>query len=110
MVINHQNTVYIIFTGCRLGACAFLNKNLNSMRQRIEVALNDIEHISRSELSASKLHALENSYDSFDYQLRQSSDPIALSKGSKPYSIINGRHRVYLARQKGMHTVPVIFI
>ena len=71
------------------------------------VNLSDIESVSRGELSSAKLDALENSYDSFEYQLNSSSDPIAVSCGSKPYSIVNGRHRVYLARQKGYSTVKV---
>jgi hypothetical protein len=79
------------------------------MSTRQEIRLSDIQNVSRSELSSNKLNALENSHDSFDYQLRRSSDPIALS-GSKPYNIINGRHRVYLARQKNMRSVPAIFV
>jgi DNA repair photolyase len=45
-------------------------------------------------LESKKLDALENSYDSFEYQLNNSKEPIAVSCGSKPYKIINGRHRV----------------
>ena len=71
------------------------------------VNLSDIEAVSRGELSSVKLDALENSYDSFEHQLNSSSDPIAVSCGSKPYRITNGRHRVYLARQKGYSTVNV---
>lgn len=74
------------------------------------INLSDIEYVSYGDLEQRKLYALENSYDSFEYQLNSSSNPIALSRGSgKPYTILNGRHRVYLARQKGYTKVPVIF-
>ena len=75
------------------------------------VKLSDIENVSFSDLSGVKLHALENSADSFDYQLNHSANPIALSKANgTPYTIINGRHRVYTARQKGYSSVSVVFV
>lgn len=74
------------------------------------VNLSDIEYVSKDELSDAKLKALENSYDSFETQLNSSSNPIALDKGrGKPYGILNGRHRVWLARHKGYDEVPAIF-
>ncbi len=76
---------------------------------RERVSLSDIEQVSQSELSSSKLDALVNGYDSFEYQLNSSSNPIALS-GSRPYRIIDGRHRVFMARQKGYDSVPAIFV
>ena len=78
-------------------------------KERVSVSLSDIEHISQSDLSTSKLDALVNSYDSFEYQLNSSSNPIALS-GSRPYRVIDGRHRVFMARQKGYDSVPAIFV
>lgn len=78
-------------------------------KQRVNVSLSDIEHISQSDLSNAKLNSLVNGYDSFEYQLNDSNEPIALS-GSRPYTIINGRHRVFLARQKGYSSVPAIFV
>lgn len=78
-------------------------------KERVNVSLSDIEHISQSDLSSSKLDALVNGYDSFEYQLNNSSNPIALS-GSRPYKVIDGRHRVFMARQKGYYTVPAIFV
>lgn len=78
-------------------------------KQRVKVSLNDIEHISQSDLSNAKLNSLINGYDSFDYQLNSSSNPIALS-GSRPYRIIDGRHRVFMARKKGYDSVPAIFV
>jgi hypothetical protein len=76
-----------------------------------QVELNDIENVNYSDLESAKLQALENSYDSFDYQVNQCSDAnaIALSKGSNPYEILNGRHRIYLARQKGWRTIRARF-
>lgn len=78
-------------------------------KQRVNVSLSDIEYISQSDLSSSKLEALVNGYDSFEYQLNSSSNPIALS-GSKPYRVIDGRHRVFMARKKGYNSVPAIFV
>lgn len=78
-------------------------------KERVNVRLSDIEHISQSDLSSSKLDSLVNGYDSFEYQLNNSSNPIALY-GSRPYTVIDGRHRVFMARQKGYNTVPAIFV
>lgn len=78
-------------------------------KQRVSVSLSDIRQVSQSELSNAKLDALTNGYDSFDYQLSSSSNPIALT-GSRPYDIVDGRHRVFLARKKGYGSVPAIFV
>jgi hypothetical protein len=75
-----------------------------------QVRLSDIQTVSYSELEPKKLKALENSYDSFETQLNSKTNPIALDRGAgKPYQILNGRHRVYLARQKGYSSVPATF-
>lgn len=76
-----------------------------------QIYLSDIENVTKLELNDSKLKALENSYDSFEDQLNSKSTPIALDeKQGKPYRIINGRHRVYLARRKGYSKVPAVFV
>ena len=74
------------------------------------VNLSDIEMVHKSYLENKKLYALENSYDSFETQLNSKSEPIALDCTSKPYKIINGRHRIYLARVKGYTTVNANYI
>lgn len=75
------------------------------------VKLSDIQSVSSSDLRQSRLDNLLNGYSSFDQVLSNSSDPIALSKKCNiPYSIIDGRHRVYLARKKGYSSVNVVFI
>ena len=74
------------------------------------VSLSDIENVSRGELEAPKLEALENGYDSFETQLNSKNSPIALDGTFTPYRIINGRHRIYLARQKGYSSVPADFV
>lgn len=79
-------------------------------RNAVTVKLSDIVNVSRSELNKAKLDALENSYDSFDAQLNSSSDPIALDKTTRPYQITNGRHRIFLARQKGYRSVPALLV
>lgn len=72
------------------------------------VYLSDIAHVSRGDLRDSRLDDLENGYSSFEEVLNSSSDPITLS-GSKPYEIIDGQHRIYLARQKGYTKVRAQF-
>lgn len=74
------------------------------------VKLSEIESVSRSALDSRRLETLLNGHDSFDEVLTSRSDPIALSERSTPYTIIDGRHRVYLARQKGYREVSVRFI
>jgi hypothetical protein len=71
-----------------------------------DVSLDDIEYVSLSELSDSRLETLQNGYSSFEEVLNSSSDPITLdSSGGIPYTIIDGRHRIYLAREKGYSSV-----
>jgi hypothetical protein len=53
------------------------------------VSLSDIESVSRSDLSESRLSTLENGYDRFDAVLNSSSGPIALDNSSRPYRIID---------------------
>lgn len=85
-------------------------KKSNSIQgKRIKIELSEIRDVKIDELEKKKLHALENSYDSFYYQLNESKDPIALSGAKPPYDILNGRHRVYLARKKGYKIVSIIF-
>lgn len=75
------------------------------------IKLSEIQAVSSSDLNQSRLNNLLNGYSSFDEVLKGSSDPIALSKkNGTPYNIIDGRHRVYLARKKGYSSVNVIFI
>lgn len=71
---------------------------------RQNVSLSDIREISRSELDSGRLGMLENGYSSFEEVLNSSSDPIVLD-GDIPYDITDGRHRIYLARQKGYSSV-----
>lgn len=75
----------------------------------VMVKLSDIERVDRSELKDSRLTTLENGYDPFEKVLRSESDPIALDKSTRPYRIIDGRHRIYLARKKGYSEVQAIF-
>lgn len=74
------------------------------------VSLSDIENVNRSDLSDRRLHDLENGHDPFERVLNTSSDPITLDRKTKPYRIIDGRHRVYLARKKGYSSVNVRFV
>ncbi|MEZ2236525.1 MAG: hypothetical protein ACBR23_00725 [Microcoleus sp.] len=36
-------------------------------------------------------------------------DPIVLYRGTHPYELCDGRHRVYLANQRGIKLVPAAF-
>ena len=70
----------------------------------------DIEGVYHSDLSERRLKDLLHGYSSFDDVLYSRSDPITLEDRGKPYRIIDGRHRIYLAREKGYSTVPAKFI
>jgi hypothetical protein len=74
----------------------------------VQVKLSDIEELDLKDLEETKLHALENSYDSFEDQVNSRSNPIALDMTSTPYKILDGRHRIFLSRQKGHTSVPAI--
>jgi hypothetical protein len=78
-------------------------------KQFIEVDLNDIEKVDLKDLKESRLQTLLNGYDPFEKVLNSESDPIALYPDTNPYEICDGRHRVYLARQKGYKKVRVVF-
>jgi hypothetical protein len=75
-----------------------------------KVSLSQIENVSRNSLNSERIAMLENGYSSFDTVLNSSSDPIALYRGTSPYEIADGRHRIYLARQKGYEYVHVRFV
>lgn len=74
-----------------------------------EVFLSDIEDINSKDLIDSRIYNLQNGYDPFDKVLNSKSDPITLDDSEKPYTIIDGRHRIFLARKKGYEKVNVQF-
>ncbi len=74
------------------------------------IKLSDIEPVKKSDLKTSRLDTLLNGYNTFDEVLKSASDTIALSGKQAPYTIIDGRHRIYLARQKGYSEVNAKFI
>ncbi len=64
--------------------------------------LSDIENVSRQELDQRRLNTLLHGFNSFDQVLQSRADLITVDKRfGKPYRIIDGRHRIFLARQKG---------
>lgn len=74
------------------------------------VSLNNIESVNSSDLSQRRLDDLQQGYSSFDEVLNSRSDPITLDKSSgTPYRIIDGRHRIYLARKAGYSSIPAQF-
>lgn len=75
------------------------------------VDVGDIESVCMSELKKTRLDTLLHGYSPFEIVLKNSSDPIALDKKrGRPFRIIDGRHRVFLARQKRYRTIPVVFV
>jgi hypothetical protein len=76
-----------------------------------DVDLDDIEDVNSYDLSDRRLEMLEGGHDSFDDVLNSWSDPITLDRrGGPPYTIIDGRHRIYIARERGYSSVPAKFI
>lgn len=75
----------------------------------VPVKMSDIRVPKLSELNAGKIRSIKNSPDSIEFLLHSKSDPIALYKGTLPYEICSGRHRVYVAYQKGIKIIPVVF-
>lgn len=76
----------------------------------VQIKLSDIEKLDIKDLKQSKLDAIENSCDSFETQLNSRFNPIALDMTSAPYKIFDGRHRIFLSRQKGYTSVPAVSI
>lgn len=76
--------------------------------RRVQVLLSDIEQVSLTALSTERLALLQNGFHSFDECLNLKSDPIKLEGENPPYLITDGRHRIYLARQKGYTLVSAL--
>ncbi len=75
------------------------------------VLLSEIENINSGELNPKRIKNLLHGFSPFGQVLKSRSEPVALDgKRGKPYRIIDGRHRVYLARQKGYHFIPAAFV
>ena len=76
------------------------------------IKLSQIESLDmvRDNLSKSRIERLldENGFLKFDELFENNtehSDPIVIDKSASPYSIINGRHRIFIARGKGYSSV-----
>lgn len=74
------------------------------------VDVDEIEHISRSDLNEARLTTLQDGCDDFEDLLNSASEPIRLSGTEPPYEVDDGRHRMYLARDKGLYWVPAVFV
>lgn len=78
-----------------------------------KVQLSQIEFISPATLDQKKLLRLKTSTvslgDTFSGYVnaftQKTSDPIVLDNSRTPYTITNGRHRIYLAREQGLKEV-----
>lgn len=71
-----------------------------------DVPLALIEEVRDAELMPERIELLLNGYSTFEDVLRSRADPITLDRPGPPYRIIDGRHRIYLARQRGYMSVP----
>lgn len=74
-----------------------------------KVNISDIESVDPKDLQKQRLATLLNGFNTFEEVLNGASGKIALS-GSKPYTIVDGRHRIYLARQQNYRVVDVDFV
>jgi hypothetical protein len=70
--------------------------------------ISDIKIPNKSELKDFKLKQFKSDADLVK-AINHDKDPIVLYQGSRPYEICDGRHRVYLAKQKGINVIPVLF-
>lgn len=69
-----------------------------------KIKLSDIRNIESKELDNRRLDTLQNEYTKFEELLENNTstkDPIMIDKSVYPYAITDGRHRIFLARQKG---------
>ncbi|MCC3569174.1 MULTISPECIES: hypothetical protein [unclassified Microcoleus] len=77
--------------------------------ETVPVKMSDIRVLNLSELNPAKIRAIENSSESLSSLLHDQDDPIVLYRGTPPYELCDGRHRVYLAEQRGIKLVPAAF-
>lgn len=72
------------------------------------VLLVDIEAINERKLNQEKLEQIDRSFQDIIYK---SEYPICIDRRfGRPFKIIDGRHRIYIARQKSLRLVPAIVI
>lgn len=67
--------------------------------------LEDIEHISIGDLDIDRLQGIQSAAGPLEALINNPSEPITLDGSQKPYAIIDGRYRVFLARQNDFITV-----
>ena len=75
----------------------------------VQVKMSDIKVPNRSELNEAKIRGVETAYDSLDTQLNSKTDPVSLRRDTFPYEVYTGRHRVYVAYQRGYTSIPATF-
>ncbi len=82
------------------------------MAKKRVVNLDEIEQHSESELIKSKILGVENSVDSLDTQINSKDSPIALDSGGKggKLQIIDGRHRIFVARKNGYTKINALVL
>ena len=73
-----------------------------------DVDLDDIEDVDEDDLSEERLELLENGYSDFDDVL-EGDEPIRLGGTESPFEIMDGHHRIFIARQRGYESVPAFF-
>lgn len=80
----------------------------NTSSNKKLIKLSDIRVLDDNELIPTRLDLLQNGYSSFQEVLQTSSDPIMVDMSTYPYEIIDGRHRIHLARQQGIEELEIL--
>lgn len=71
------------------------------------IQLSEIKHVSYNELSVDRLNKLESGNKTLERIINETNDIITL-QGKRPYDIIDGRHRIFLARKLGLKSIRVL--
>ena len=79
-----------------------------SSLRHVPAPLTWIEPVAETALLADRLARFRSSVLLFEVLLHQCSEPIRLDVRTMPYRILDGRHRIFLARQRGLITVPAL--
>ena len=72
------------------------------------VPLTWIEPVAEIAILTDRLSRFRSSELLFEVLLHQCSEPIRLDVRTMPYRILDGRHRIFLARKRDLVTVPAL--
>lgn len=74
----------------------------------VPVPLTWIESVPEHTVNVERIKGFSASHLLFEVLLHQCADPIRLDARVMPYRILDGRHRIFIARQRRLLTVPVL--